>query len=236
MLTDDALRTMVYQAIGSYPPRLTRIWPSTSHADTHRAEGAYRAYLDGIALALGGQHPMGNESPQHTASWWALRDALDTVLSRAAATPQQPDYDATLRVVQAVAKAHGLAPHHHTPRPMSTQDRILAALAEVGQRAGCQVNTQPHFANTGRVYFTASTAFSTLVELSYHFDTDRCGLHFQGPAIDALQVHDSPPQFRYEHTSHGWQLGYHALRYADGERITAMLDLLTQALAATRES
>jgi hypothetical protein len=112
------------------------------------------------------------------------------------------------------------------------QQRILAALTDVGQRAGCQVAVQPQFANTGHVYVTAATTFTTLVEVAYHFDSESCRLLVRGPVIEALQLHDSPPQFRYEHTGHGWQLSYHALRYADGQRITAMLDLLTRALTA----
>jgi len=231
MLTDDALHTMVYQAITNYPPRLTRRWPSASHADTHRAEGAY---LQCLALALGGRYPMGgNESAQDIAAWQAVYDALDTVLRQAASTLHEPDYDATLRAVRAVADTHGLVPPRRAAGPMSMQERILAALSEVGQRAGYHVSIQPQFANTGRVYYTAAATFTTLVELAYRFDTDRCALHLLGPAIEALELHDSPPRFRYEHTTHGWQVGYHALRYADGERITAMLDLLARALTTT---
>jgi hypothetical protein len=111
------------------------------------------------------------------------------------------------------------------------QERILAALTEVGQRAGGQVNIQPQYANTGHVYISVANGFSTLVELSYDFQAEYCGLHFRGPAIEALGLNDSPPRFRYQNTSSGGQLDYHALRYADGEGIEAMLDLLTRALA-----
>ena len=110
------------------------------------------------------------------------------------------------------------------------QDRILGTLTGIAQRAGWQVSIQPQYANTGRVYVTAANTFALQVELAYHFDTDSCGLHFQGPAIEALHLHDSPPQYRYQRTAHGRVLSYHALRYADGDRITAMLGLLTRAL------
>jgi len=223
---------MVYKAINSYPPRFTRVWPAAGPADTYRAEGTYRAWLQCLALAVGGHYPLGSASPEDTAAWRAMLDALDEVLSQAAATLDDPDYDAALRAVHAAAAVHGLAPPRPAPRPMSMQERILGALTEVGQRAGCQVSIQPQFANTGRVYYTAGTTFTTLVELSYDFQTDYCGLRFHGPAIEALGLHDSPPQFRYQHTVHGWQLGYHMLRYADGAGITAMLDLLTRALTA----
>jgi hypothetical protein len=114
--------------------------------------------------------------------------------------------------------------------PMSMQDRILGTIAEIAQHAGWQVSIQPQYANTGRVYITAANTFTVQVELAYHFDTDSCGLHLQGPAIEALDLHDSSPQYRYQRAWRGKVLSYHALRYADGDRITAMLDLLTRAL------
>jgi hypothetical protein len=231
MFDDHALRTMVYKAIRSYPPRFNRTWRADT-AEPHRAEGAYRAYLQCITLAPGGHYPMGNASPEATAAWRAVHDAVDTVLRQAASTLDEPDDDAAMRAVHAVADTHGLTPQQPASRPVSMQERILAALTEVGRRAGHQVNIQPEYANTGRVYYTAKDGFALLVELSYQFHADNCLLHLQGPAIEALSLQDSPPQFRYERAPHGWRLSYYALRYADGDRITAMLDLLTQALTA----
>jgi hypothetical protein len=113
---------------------------------------------------------------------------------------------------------------------MSMQERILGALTNLARRAGWQVSIQPQYANTGRVYITAANTFTVRLELSYHFDSDSCGLHFNGPAIDALELSDSPSEYRYQRTVRGNVLSYHALRYADGERITAMLDLFGTAL------
>jgi hypothetical protein len=232
MINDDALHALVYKAISSHPPRRARLSPAASPTDTHRAEGAYRAYLDSIALFLGAHYPMGGqESPQDITAWRTLRDALDTVLSHAASTLGEPDYDDALRQVHTVAEAHGLTPRRRTPQPPSMQERILTALTDLGDRTGCQVTIQRQFANTGRLYYTAGTGFTVLVELAYHFDTDSCALHYQGPAIEALHLRDSPPSFRYEHGPTGRQLNFHALRYTDGERITTMLDLLARALA-----
>jgi hypothetical protein len=236
MVNDDGLYTLVYKAISNHPPRRARLSPAASPTDTHRAEGAYRAYLDSIALVLGAHYPMGQESAQDITGWRTLHDALDTVLSQAASTLGEPDYDGTLRRVHAVAEAHALVPHRRTPQPPSMQERILTALTDLGDRSGCRVTIQRQFANTGRLYYTAGTGFTLLVELAYHFDTDSCALHYQGPAIEALHPRDSPPRFRYEHGSTGAQLNFHALRYADGERITAMLDLLARALAAATRS
>jgi hypothetical protein len=234
MFNDDALRPMVHQAIDNHPPRFTRLRPSAPRAEMHRAEGAYRAYLRCIALAIGGHYPTGMSAQEVAAiaAWRALHDALDMVLTEAASTLDEPDYDAALRAVRAVAEARALAPQCLVPRVMTMQERILAALIGVGQRAGRHVNTQPQYANTGHVFYTASYSFAALAQVSYHFDPDRCTLHLRGPAIEALHLTDSPPLFRYEPTESGWQLSFYVLRYADGEQITAMLDLLARALAA----
>ena len=229
MSTKDPLRTMVHQAISTHPARLARMRPAISDTARHRADGAYRAYLQAITLTLGVHHPSGHQASDDTAARRDMLDALDAVLSEAAARDQL-DVDAAQRAVQAAVGTQLVAAHRPAPRPMSMQERILGALTDLAQRAGWQVSIQPQYANTGRVYITAADAFAVRVELSYHFDTDRCALHFEGPAIEALGLHDSPPQYRYEHSGHGGRLSYHALRYADGERITAMLDLLTTAL------
>ena len=164
-------------------------------------------------------------------------DALDAVLGRAA-DADVPDLDAAQRAVHAAVSTQPAAAHRPVSQPMSTsmsapmsmQDRILGTLTDIAQRAGWQVSIQPQYADTGRVYITAVNTFAVQVELAYHFDTDSCGLHFHGPAIEALDLHDSPPQYRYQRAWRGRVLSYHALRYADGDGITAMLDLLTRAL------
>lgn len=126
---DDALRVMVYKAIQHYPPRFVRTWRANP-AEPHRAEGAYRAYLDCLALAVGGDYPWGARSTQDTAAWRALYDALDTVLGEAAMPLGEPDYDAAVRAVRAAA--HALTPHHQrkpihdnspssSPRPTPAQ-------------------------------------------------------------------------------------------------------------------
>lgn len=203
MLTEKALHTMVYQAINTDPARFARTRHTAKPADTHRTEGAHSAYLQCLAPTVSGHHPM-STSPDDAAGR-ALHDALREVIRQAADTPDVPDYDAAVRTVRAVAATH--APAQHATRPMSMQDRILAALVEIGGRAGCQVNIQPEWANTGRMYITAATTFSTLVELSYQFNPDYCGLHLRGPAIEALGLQDSPPQFSYQHTTRGWAVG-----------------------------
>jgi hypothetical protein len=109
VLTDAALRTMLYKAISTEPARFARVHYTAMPADTHRAEGAHRAYLHCLALAVGGHYPMGHESPRDLAAWRALYDALGKVIGQAAATFDEPDYDATVRAVHAVAHAHGLA-------------------------------------------------------------------------------------------------------------------------------
>jgi hypothetical protein len=228
---DDALRAMLHHAISTYPPRLARVSPHTDPAEMYRAEGAYRAYLRCIALALGGYDPASSQLPETTdaAAWWALRDDLDTVLAQAI---PQPDDNATLRAVRAVAAARGLQPHQPAPAVVSMQERILTVLGAVGYRAGLDVSRQPDFANTGHLYYTARHGLSALTQVAYRFDAQRCELHLQGPAIDALGLHDSPPRFRYIHTRHGWRLSFWELPYGDGERITVALDLLARALAA----
>lgn len=226
MSTEYPLHTMVHQAISTHPARLARILPAASPAERYRAEGAYRAYLLCIALTLGVHHPTGHEAPENTAAGQAVYDALNTVLGQAAARDEL-DVDAAQRAVRAAVGAQPVAPLRTAPQPMSMQERILGALTDLAQRAGWQVSIQPRYANTGRVYVTGANAFAVQVEASYHFDIDSCGLHFQGPAIEALGLQDSPPRYRYEH---GGRLSYHALRYADGKRITAMLDLLARAL------
>jgi hypothetical protein len=169
---NDALYTLVYKAISNHPARRARLSPAAGPTDTHRAEGSYRAYLDSIALLPGAHYPMGQESPQDITAWRTLRDALDTVLSQAASTLGEPDYDDTLRRVRAVAAAHALVPDRQAPQPLSMQERILTALTDLGDRSGCQVTIQRQFANTGRLYYTAGTGFTVLAELAYHFDTD----------------------------------------------------------------
>src|SRR5262249_54823750 len=184
VLTEDALRTIVYQAISTDPARFAHVHYTAMPADTHRAEGAHRAYLQCLTLTVGGHYPhypMGHDAPEEVAAWRALHDALGMVISQAARTLDEPDYDAALRAAHAVAAGHVPAPARHTARPTSMQDRVLTALTAVGQQAGCQVSSQPQYANTGRMYFTAAATFTTLVELSYHFDTDRCALHLHGP-------------------------------------------------------
>ena len=230
---DEILYPIVRQAINHHPPRVARVRPSAGRNDTLRAEGAYRAYLHCLALALGGSHPTGGgESPDDIAAWQAVCDALDTAISRTAATLHEPDYGAALQAVYAVADAHGLRPQPQPAKPMTMQQRLLAAVTDRARRAGHQVTIQPEYANTGRVYITAGTTFTTLVQLSYDFQTDSCSLHFRGPGIDALGLRDSPPKYRYEPGTHGPQLSY-LLRYADGDALTAMLDLLGRALTGS---
>jgi hypothetical protein len=229
MSIEDLLRTMLHQAITTHPARLARMQPTASEAERHRADGAYRAYLRCVALTLGTHHPTGQQAPEDPTAWRAVSDALDAVLSHAAAV-DEPDLDAAQRAVRAAVGTQPVAGQRPAPRPMSMQERILGTLTDLAQRVGWQVSIQPQYANTGRVYITAAGAFAVQVELSYHFDTDSCGLHFQGPAIEALELHDSPPEYRYERSTPGGRLSYHALRYADGERITAMLDLIATAL------
>jgi hypothetical protein len=222
---------MVHQAINTDPARFARVHYTAMPADAHRTEGAHHAYLQCLALAVGGQYPMGDSTPDDGAAWRAMHDELCEVIRQAADTLDEPDYDAAVSAVRAVASTYVPTPTHHAARPTSMQERILAALTDVGQRAGCQVNLQPDYVNTGRMYITTAITFSVLVELSYMFGPDTCQLYFRGPLIEALGLHDSPPRFRYQNTSSGGQLDYHALRYAEGDRIDAMLDLLTRALA-----
>jgi hypothetical protein len=233
MPIEDTLRTMLHQAITTHPARLARTQPTSSEAERHHADGAYRAYLRSIAAILGARHEPGPGAPVSSTAPEAMVDVLDAVIGRAAAV-DEPDLDAAQRAVHAAVPTQPAAAHQPAPRPMSApmsmQDRILGTIADVAQRAGWQVSVQPQYANTGRVYITAANTFTVQVELAYHFDTDACGLHLQGPAIEALDLHDSPPQYRYQRASRGKVLSYHALRYADGDRITAMLDLLTRAL------
>jgi hypothetical protein len=233
MLDEHALRILVYKAIDSHPPRFTRRRPSALPADVHHAEGAYDTYLTCIALALGGRYPMGYASTQEVAAWRSLHQALGTAISQAAATLDEPDYDAALGAVRDTAQAHGLAARRVRQRPLSMQERILGALTDIGQQAGHQVSIQPQYANTGRIYYSAGTGLTVLAEAAYHFDPDSCGLYFTGPAIEASGLRDSPPQFRYEKFVDGRRLSFYALRYTDGDRITAMLDLLTRALTPT---
>jgi hypothetical protein len=70
------------------------------------------------------------------------------------------------------------------------------------------------------------------VELSCRFATDYCQLQFHGPAIEALGLRDSSPKYRVRahQPRQSVELLFSALRCADGERITAMLDLITTAL------
>lgn len=227
---DEILRSIVRRAINHHPPRATRLRPSAGHGDSLRVEGAYRAYLHCLALALDNRYPTGGgESPDDIAAWHAVVDTLDAAIGRAASTLDEPDYDAAVQAVYAVADAHGPRPQPHPAAPMTMQQRIVAAVTDVGQRAGHQVTSQPEYANTGHVYITAGTTFTTLVQLSYDFQNDRCSLHFRGPGINALGLRDSPPKYRYEPGTHGPQLSY-LLRYADGDRLTEMLDLLRRAL------
>jgi hypothetical protein len=231
MSIEDTLRMMLYQAIATHPARLARTQPTSSETDRHHADGAYRAYLRSIAAILGAHHEPAPGTPASSTAPEAAVDRLDAVLSRAAAV-DEPDLDAAQRAVHAAvptAAAHQPAPQPMSA-PMSMQDRILGTVTDIAQRAGWQVSVQPQFANTGRVYITAANTFTVQVELAYHFDTGSCGLHFHGPAIEALDLHDSPPQYRFQCVWRGRVLSYHALRYADGDRITAMLDLLTRAL------
>ena len=226
MSIEDPLRAIVRQAISTHPAGLARTQPTADEAERHRAAGAYHAYLNRLALALGVHHPTGPETAEDSTAWRAVSDA---VLSQAA-TVDEPDLDATQQALRSAVSTQPVTAHRLPQRPMSMQERILAALTDLAQRAGRQVSIQPQYANTGRVYVTAADTFAVQVELSYHFDIDYCGPHFQGPAIDALEMHDSPPDYRDEHSSQGGRLSYYALRYADGERITAMLDLIATAL------
>ncbi|MEU1811050.1 hypothetical protein [Micromonospora aurantiaca (nom. illeg.)] len=229
MQNHHALRLMVQQAISTEPARFARLHPIAMPADTHRAEGAQRAYLHCLTLVLGDLRPTG-DAPADTAS---LGDALGEVIRHAADTLDEPDYDAVVRAVRAIAALHVPPPPLGTARPLSMQERILAALTDVGQRVAHQVTIQPVYANTGRMYITLADTFTTLVEVLYDFQGEYCGLQFRGPGIDALGLQDSPPRYRYRRSASGDQLDYHHLRYTDGERITAMLDLLARALAFT---
>lgn len=103
----------------------------------------------------------------------------------------------------AAADAHGLVEPRLAAGAMPAQQRILAAMGQVAQRAGRQVAFQAQFANAGCGYVTIGNTFTALVQVSYHFEAERCALHLQRPAIVAVRLHDSPPQGRYEHGAHG---------------------------------
>jgi hypothetical protein len=74
VLTQNALPTIVQQAINTDPARFARVHYTALPADAHRTEGAHRAYLQCLALAVGGRYPVGDSSPDDGAAWRALHD------------------------------------------------------------------------------------------------------------------------------------------------------------------
>jgi len=237
MIDDEALRVMVHHAIDVHAARHRTRHITAGLQDTGGAEGAWRTYLECIAVALGGRYPFGPLADDQTvsAAWRTLLHAVDRVLSQAATPLEEPDYDTTVRALRAIATIDPTAGSPAlTGHPPTIQERILAAATDAGDRAGCRVSIQPQYANTGRVYFTPGKEFNPRVTLRYRFNDDYCSLHFTGPGIGALGQReflrpsgvDRPVPGRA-----GWELVLHHLSYDDGERIEAMLTMLGQALA-----
>jgi hypothetical protein len=238
MIDDEALRVMVHHAIDVHAARYRTRHVTASLRDTWGAEGAWRTYLECIALALGGRYPFGRMADDGSvaATWHTLLHAVERVLSQAATPLEEPDYDTTLHTLRALATTNPASgPPAVTDHPPTIQERILAAATDAGHRAGCRVSVQPQYANTGRVYFTPGQEFTPRVTLRYRFNDDYCSLHFTGPGIGVLGLREFRRPSGAERPvpgPAGWELVFHHLPYVDGERIEAMLTMLGQALAA----
>ena len=230
MSIEDTLRTMLRQAIATHPARLARIQPTSSEAERHRADG-------GTAPTYGASRrssaPTTNPGPgtgqQHRTGKEV--DGVDAVLGRAAAV-DEPDLDAAQRAFAAVstqpATARRRNPCHAMSAPMSMQGRILGTHPDIAQRAGCSqhpIAVHQHGPRLGTVdTFTvqvelASTSTPTPADCTSKAQPSRhstCTTRRRSTGTSAAW--------------HGTVLSYHALRYADGDQITAMLDLLTRAL------
>jgi hypothetical protein len=103
------------------------------------------------------------------------------------------------------------------------QTRILGRLHAIAAEAGLELVDQPNYANTGILY-AQDSEFTTHWQVRYDFQSDHCGLHLQGRAVnDAQPVDRLPYTFRWQ----GGVLSFHVLRYDDGERIRAMFQLVS---------
>jgi hypothetical protein len=108
------------------------------------------------------------------------------------------------------------------------QTKILEAFERIAANAGLEAVQKGDSANTGHVYI--QDGFDTLLDIRYSFQSGYCTLALRGPAVTALGLADSPPAYR---VGPAGTVTYHALKYADSERVKAMLALVGD-IAASR--
>lgn len=117
------------------------------------------------------------------------------------------------------------------------QDKILIEIERILKAAGLDPAIQRQYANLGTIF--GQVGFSTGVEVAFDFQAKVCTLGIAGPGVDALDLADNPPVYRYEAKRSDRPrnaVKFYALDYNDGARIGAFRKLLGQAAAAGKRA
>lgn len=135
MSIEDQPRAMVSRAIATHPAGMAKTEPTTSDAERHRADGAYPAYLVCLPLAFGAHHPPASNAFEGATAWRAVYDAIDAVLSQAAAI----DWS-TLSVQKGLAMVQHTASGGVAPPATAVRTAVTARAAH-GPRQWRQLRT-----------------------------------------------------------------------------------------------
>jgi hypothetical protein len=106
---------------------------------------------------------------------------------------------------------------------VSMQKKITDAIAKRLTDADLEVSSSYSYANCGTLY--GQIGFDSVVVAAFQFNHGSCSVHINGAHVPALGLSDNPPLYRYVEDI----VSFHALDYTDGERINAMLDLVSKA-------
>lgn len=115
----------------------------------------------------------------------------------------------------------------------SMQALIIEQIEKRVTDAGLTLTQAAEWTNTGRLY-AIDESLHTEVEIGYSFQADYCSIGLKGPGINELDIDDNPPLWRMDRKPGGNDpsdhiVTFHALDYANAQRLNEMLSLIEQA-------